>query len=192
MGTVKAIVFADVVDAWSYIGAVRFERAAALFTILTGEPIEISYRAARFPDAEAGDVVQAARIAGIDLNLDEVVAADSTDAWRVLTWAAEAGGEIQRELLHQLWRAHFLEGTDIADHFVLVSRAALVGLELETAEALLASDELLTEVEEQRRTAATIGASTPPFVVIDAQHTLAGVHSQDDYVRALQEIAARH
>ncbi|WP_286930199.1 MULTISPECIES: DsbA family oxidoreductase [Aeromicrobium] len=188
----KAIVFADVVGAWSYVGAVRFERAAALFTILTGEPVEVSYRAATFDaSAPADDVVAAARITGIDLNVDEVVPADSTDAWRLLTWAAESGPEVQRELLHQLWRAHFLEGADIADGFVLASRAALVGLDLETSEALLASDELVVEVGEQRTTAAAIGADAAPFVVVEARYTLAGVHSQDDYLRALQSITAQ-
>jgi len=189
---VKAIVFADVVDAWSYVGAVRFERAAALYTILTGEPIDVSYRAASFGAAStADDVAAAARITGIDLNVDEVVPADSTDAWRLLTWAEESGSEIQRELLHQLWRAHFLEGADVSDGFVLASRAALVGLDLETAEALLASDELRSEVDEQRETARAIGAAASPFVVVDARYTLAGVHSQDDYLRALQSISAQ-
>ncbi|WP_186813813.1 DsbA family oxidoreductase [Aeromicrobium flavum] len=189
----KAIVFADVVDAWSYVGAVRFERAAALYTILTGEPIEVAYRAAAFDAvSEAGDVAAAARITGIDLNVDEVVPADSTDAWRLLTWAEESGADVQRELLHQLWRAHFLEGTDVSDAFVLASRAALVGLDLETADALLASDEMRAEVEQQRDTAAAIGATSSPFVVVDARYTLAGVHSQDDYLRALQSIAAQH
>lgn len=193
MVPVKAIVFADVVDAWSYVGAVRFERAAALYTILTGEPVEIAYRAAAFDaPVPTGEVVSAARITGIDLNVDDVVPADSTDAWRLLTWAESVGPEHQRELLHQLWRAHLLEGTDIADGFVLASRAALAGLELETAEALLASGEYAEEVEQQRDTARAIGAGVSPFVVVDARHTLAGVHSQDDYLRALQQIAAQH
>lgn len=189
----KAVVFADVTDPWSYVGAVRFERAAALFTILSGEPVEVSYRAATFPEpAPVRDVASAARITGIDLNVDEVVEADSTDAWRVLTWAEAEGAAVQRELLHQLWRAHFLEGADVADPFVLASRAALVGLELETADALVASEEFADEVSAQRETAAAIGAQAAPFVVIDARHTLAGVHSQDDYLRALQSIAREH
>lgn len=185
--------FADVVDPWSYVGAVRFERAAALWTILTGEPVEIAYRAATFESAlSSHEVAAAARITGIDLNVDELVPADSTDAWRLLTWAESEGAEVQRELLHQLWRAHLLEGTDVGDGFVLASRAALAGLDLETAEALLASDEFRAEVEQQRETARAIGATTSPFVVVDAQHTLAGVHSQDDYLRALQQIATQH
>lgn len=190
MGGVQAIVFVDVTDAWAYIGAVRFERAAALFTILTGEPVEIAYRAAAFADpATADEVAAAAKIGGIDLNVDEIVPAETTDAWRLLTWAEAGGAEVQREVLHQLWRAHFLEGADVADPFVLVSRAALAGLDLETAEALMASDEFAAEVAAQRETAAAIGATRAPFVVVDALHTVAGVHSQDEYLRALQSIA---
>lgn len=187
-----ATVFVDVSDAWSYVGAVRFERAAALFTIVTGEAVEISYRAASFDSiANPRDVVAAARISGIDLNVEEIVAADGLDAWRLLTWAATVGAEHQRELLHQLWRAHFLEGADISEGFVLASRAALAGLELETSEALLASEEFAAEVAAQQETAASIGANEAPFVVIDALHTLAGVHSQDAYLKALQAIAVQ-
>ncbi len=189
----KAIVFADATDAWSYIGAVRFERAAALFTILTGEPVEITYRAASFGESvPAAEVAPAARITGIEINVEEIVPADSTDAWRLLTWAETVGPEHQRELIHQIWRAHFLEGADVGDGFVLASRAALAGLDLASAEALLATDRFLDEVERQRQTAAAIGAAAAPFVVVDAQYTLAGVHSQDDYLRGLQQILERH
>ena len=45
-GLMDAIVFADVTDPWAYVGATRFERAAATFTIITGEPVEIVLRAA--------------------------------------------------------------------------------------------------------------------------------------------------
>ena len=85
-------------------------------------------------------------ITGIDLNFEEAVRANSFDAWRLLTWADEAGPGFQRDLAHQLWRAHFLEGADIGDPFALATRAALVGLDLETAEALLASTEYADEV----------------------------------------------
>ena len=136
----KAVMFCDVTDVWSYLGATRFERAAATFSIMTGEPVEIAYRAARAADpVDAEQAIAAARISGIDLNLDERVLTETVDAWRVLTWAAETGDATQRDLLHQLWRAHFLEGADVGDHLALASRAALVGLDLQTAEALLAS-----------------------------------------------------
>lgn len=183
---VKALVFCDVTDPWSYLGATRFERAAATYTILTGDQVEITYRAAAAGQSASDDeAVAAARISGIELNLEDRVPADTADAWRVITWAGESGDATQRDLMHQLWRAYFLEGADIADHLVLASRAALVGLDLETAEALLASTELGEQVQRQLETAAELGATNLPFVVIDGDRTLAGLMSQDDYVQVL-------
>ena len=191
----KALVFVDVTDAWSYIGATRFERAAAAFTILHGEPIEISFRArlderADLSDGEQEQITSAAKITGIDFDFAEIVPADSLDAWRVLTWADEAGPGVQRDLAHQLWRAHFLEGADIADPLVLSSRAALVGLHLETTEALLASDEYADKVRTQDETARSLGITQLPHVIVETTWTLAGVQSQNDYVEALRQIHA--
>jgi len=209
---VKVLVFADVTDPWSYIGATRFERAAAMFSILTGEPVEFSLRAFQLEPNEPSDgmplmeaiadrlggldkaefvnvqVTAAAKITGIDLNFAEAVQANSFDAWRLLTWADDAGPGIQRDLAHQLWRAHFLEGADIGDPLVLSTRAALVGRELETAEALLASKEYAEEVLLQHQAALDIGVSHLPTIVIEQQWTLDGVHSQNDYVQALNQI----
>jgi predicted DsbA family dithiol-disulfide isomerase len=96
---------------------------------------------------------------------------------------------VQRDLAHELWRAHFLDGVDIADPFALASRAALVGLELETAEALLASAEYADAVLSQSAAARDIGVEHLPHVVVDAQWTLAGIHTQNDYVQALHRIS---
>jgi predicted DsbA family dithiol-disulfide isomerase len=191
---VKAQIFADVTDPWAYIGVTRFERAAATFTIVTGEPVEMVLRArlgsAELTEGEQDLASAAARITGIDLNFAERVPADSFDAWRVLTWADEAGPGVQRDLAHQLWRAHFLEGADVADPLVLSSRAALVGLDLETTEALLASEEYGDAVRQQDETASSLGVTLLPYVVIETQWTLAGVQSQNDYVQALEQIRA--
>ncbi|RYJ07200.1 MAG: hypothetical protein EON52_02475 [Actinomycetales bacterium] len=185
----RVLVFCDVTDPWSYVGVTRLERAAATFTILVGEPVEIAFRAAVPGErADVRDAVAAARISGIDLDVEDLVPADPTDAWRLLTWAAESGDGVQRDLLHQLWRAHFLEGADIADPFVLGSRAALVGLELETAEALVASDEYAAPVVLQRETAESLGVAELPHVVVENTWTLVGLRSQDDYVQALHQI----
>ena len=190
----KALLFADVTDPWSYIGATRFERAAATFTIVTGEPADLAFRA-KLGESEALTLAEqdladaAAKITGIDFNFAEVVPASSFDAWRMLTWAgAEAEPGVQRDLAHQLWRAHFLEGADVADPLVLSTRAALVGLDLETAEALLASDEYAAEVRTQDETAQALGITQLPHVVVETRWTLAGMHSQNDYVEALRQI----
>jgi predicted DsbA family dithiol-disulfide isomerase len=207
-----AIVFADITDPWAYVGATRFERAAATFTIISGEPVEIVLRAAlqdievapgdadvlnaggtsRWDagDDQRGRVTAAALKSGIDLNFDDLVPASSFDAWRLLTWASEFGSTTQRDLAQELWRGHFLEGVDIADSFALASRAALVGLDLETAEALLASDEYAEQVKGQSAAAIDVGVRHLPHVVVNATWTLAGIQTQNDYVQALHRIAS--
>ena len=101
-------------------------------------------------------------------------------------WKGNAAGRTEpRELIHQLWRAHFLEGADVADPLVLASRAALVGLDLETADALLASEEYADAVRTQDETARSLGITQLPYVVVEHRWTLAGPQSQDDYVQAL-------
>ena len=115
MGDVRATLFVDVTDPWSYIGATRFSRAAATYTILTGEPVAITLRAhlvepevvsagrplmaalaERLGGTDQAELLNiwvrgAARITGIDLNFEDAVEANSFDAWRLLTWADEAG-----------------------------------------------------------------------------------------------------
>ncbi|WP_369815165.1 DsbA family protein, partial [Aeromicrobium sp. Leaf272] len=73
----------------------------------------------------------------------------------------------------------------LADPLVLSSRAALVGLDLETADALLASDEYADAVRTQDETARSLGVTQLPYVVVENRWTLAGTQSQDDYVQAL-------
>ncbi len=205
-------IFVDITDPWSYVGATRFERAAAMVSILTGEPMELTLRAFQLEPDEPSTgrplmdamaerlggldkvefvnvkVTAGARITGIDLNFDEAIQANSFDAWRLLTWADEDGPGVQRDLAHQLWRAHFLEGADIGDPFVLATRAALVGLDLETAEALLASTEYADEVRMQTETGKGLGIKQLPYVVVEGTWKLEGVHSQNDYVQALSRI----
>lgn len=212
MGDVKATVFVDVTDPWSYIGATRFTRAAATFTILTGEPVRTTLRAHLLePDAPSSGrplmealaerlggadkaellnirVRGAARITGIDLNFEEAVEANSFDAWRLLTWADEAGPGVQHDLAQQLWRAHLLEGADIGDHGVLATRAALVGLDLETAEALLASTEYGDAVRSQHETSLELGIDQLPAIVVEDEWSITGVHSQHDYVESLDRV----
>lgn len=193
----EAIVFADVTDPWAYVGATRFERAAATFTIISGEPVDIVLRASLQADGDVASdpeflnarVTAAALKSGIDLNFADLVPAASFDAWRLLTWAAEFGATTQRDLAHQLWRAHFLEGADVGDPMVLSARAAIVGLDLETAEALLASNEYGDAVRAQAEAARAVGVTHLPHVVVDTQWALAGIRTQNEYVQALHRIS---
>ncbi|WP_375000574.1 DsbA family protein [Aeromicrobium sp. CTD01-1L150] len=208
-------VFCDVTDAWSYIGVTRLNRAAATFTLITGEPVISSLRASQLSPDEPNDgqplmdaladelggrdraekhveqVVAAAKITGLDIDVTDAVRANSFDAWRLLSWALEQGPGPQQDLAQQLWRAHFLEGADVGDPLVLASRAALAGLDLEAADAVLEGDDYADAVRTQDETARSLGIKQHPLVVVESRWTLAGLQSQDDYVRGLQQMYAQ-
>ncbi len=210
----KVLIFSDVVCPWCYLGVVRFERAAALHTILTGEMVEVSLRAYQIdPDApveavptldyydnkyggrEAAEArisqfESAGQITGVEFNFAEAVRGNTFDAHRLLTWAESSGPGVQHDLAQELWRAYFLEGADISDHDTLAARAGIVGLDIDEADLILAGDGFAAEVKVQLETAREMGITSVPTIVIDDQYAIKGARSQDDYVQALANIAA--
>lgn len=214
MRALKVLIFSDVVCPWCYLGVTRFERAAALHTIITGQSVEINLRAYQLDpgapaeavpaleyyekkfgsreEAEAivAQVDAAGKITGIDFDFTEAVRGNTFDAHRMLTWAGTAGPAAQRDLAHELWRAYFLEGADISDHDTLAARAGIVGLDIEEADEILAGSDFADEVRMQLSTAEELGISSVPMIVIEGKFVITGAQSQDDYVQALGKIAA--
>ncbi|UYM06861.1 DsbA family oxidoreductase [Solicola gregarius] len=205
--------FSDVVCPWCYIGVTRFERAAAAVTLSTGTEIEVTLRSYQLdPDAQSSGeplvdalgakfggpeqvaamverVRAAGRPDGLDFDFQSAVAANTYDAHRLLTWtAAHAGAGAQGDLAHELWRAHFVEGADVADHDTLAARAALVGLDAERVDEVLASGVAGDEVTMQREAAHDLDIRSVPTFVIDNRWMITGAQPQDAIERALREL----
>lgn len=214
MADMKVQIFSDVVCPWCYLGVTRFERAAAAYSIATGDPVEIHLRAFQLdPDAPSvgepllaamakkfgsedkaremfGQVEAAGKITGIDFNFDEAVRASTFDAHRLLTWAETTGSAVaQRDLAQELWRGYFLEGADIADHDTLAARAGVARLDPVAADAILASEAYADEVRLQFDTAREMGVTAVPTVFVEGRYAIRGAQSQDAYVQALNQIA---
>lgn len=186
----QVLVFIDVTDPWAFIGVTRLERASATFTLMHGEEIVLGLRSVQLGATSAPDdeVREAARMSGIDMNLEDVIPADTFDAHRLLAWAGQAGHEVQQNLAHQLWKAYWLESADIGDPLVLGSRAALAGLDLDTAEDVLNGNQYADEVHAQNRAANDLNITRLPVLMVEARWRLDGLQSQDDYVQALERL----
>jgi predicted DsbA family dithiol-disulfide isomerase len=205
-------VFSDVACPWCYLGVHRLQRAAGLFAMRTGQPVDLLLRAFQLePQAPAEprpllEVLAdksgtaraeqaAARLAeefaadGLPLDLDAAVQANTFDAHRLLTWAESVGGApTQLALAGELWRAHFAEGADIADATTLATRAAVVGLDVSAAEQLLGSDAYAGEVALQQRTAKELGIRSVPTVVLERTYVVTGAQTQTAYEQVLREV----
>lgn len=208
-------VFSDIASPWCYIGVTRFERAAAAVSLSTGARLDVALRAYQVdPDAPAagrplleaeagrlgGDdeadamvsrVRAAATVEGLDIDYEAAVRANTFDAHRLLTWAAEhAGIGTQRDLARELWRAQFAEGADVSDHDTLAARAGVVGLDLELVDDVLSTDVAADEVRLQLDTARDLGVDTAPTFVLDGTWMIAGIQPRAAIERALTDLVS--
>ncbi len=206
-------VFSDIACPECYLGFTRLERAAGVFALRTGEPVELALRAFQLdPSApteprpllealaeklggpaqaqQAADALAEAFAADeLRLDLTAAVHANTFDAHRLLTWAESVSGEpTQLALAAELWRAHLAEGADVGDATTLATRAAVVGLDVVAAERLLASDEGADAVALQVETAHSLGIESVPTVVLERAYVVTGAQTQAAYESVLAEV----
>jgi len=111
------------------------------------------------------------------------------DAHRLLHWAGLQGRELP--LKHALLAAYFTEGQNVADHEVLLRKAAEVGLDVEAARAVLESDAHAGEVQERLDFYRSQGISSVPSIIINDRHLIQGGQPPEVFEQALRQLAAQ-
>jgi len=111
------------------------------------------------------------------------------DAHRLLHWAGLVGR--QRELKHALLTAYHTHAENPGAPDVLLRLAAEVGLDVERARAILASDEFADAVREQERLYQGRGIHSVPAVIIDDRHLISGGQPPEVFEQALRQLAAQ-
>jgi predicted DsbA family dithiol-disulfide isomerase len=111
------------------------------------------------------------------------------DAHRLLHWAGLQGR--QRELKHALLAAYHTHAQNPGAHDVLLRLCADVGLDVQRAAVILASDEYAADVRAAERHWQQLGISAVPSVVIDDRHLIQGGQPPEAFERALRKLAAQ-
>ena len=202
-------VWSDVICPWCYIGKRRLETALADFDgdvqvifrayqldpspVPPGLPIKEAL-AAKFGGSERADqmfgqVTAVAAGAGLTLDFDRAIAANTFDAHRLVAWAA--GQDRQLSMVDALQRAHFTEGVDIGSHAALAGVAGSIGLDVSAALAYLDSTGGADSVRADIAVANELGISSVPTFVIDGKYALQGAQEPETMRTALEEIARR-
>jgi predicted DsbA family dithiol-disulfide isomerase len=112
------------------------------------------------------------------------------DAHRLLYWAGLEGR--QSELKHALLSAYHTHAQNPSAIEVLLQLCADVGLDVERARAILASDEYAELVRERERFYQAKGIHAVPSVIIDGRHLIQGGQPPEAFERALRHLAASH
>jgi predicted DsbA family dithiol-disulfide isomerase len=110
------------------------------------------------------------------------------DAHRLLHWAELEGK--QKALKNALFTAYFTEGRNPSDHRSLVDIAASVGLDVQRAAQILASDEFAAEVRAREQFYTTRGVHAVPSVIINDRHLIQGGQPAEVFEQTLRELAS--
>ncbi len=109
------------------------------------------------------------------------------NAHRLLHWAGLEGR--QRELKHALLTAYHTNAENPGATDVLIRLAGEVGLDVERARAILASDQFSTEVRALERHYQELGIHSVPAIIINDQHLIQGGQPPELFEQALRQIA---
>ncbi|MCD5420395.1 DsbA family oxidoreductase [Rhodococcus pyridinivorans] len=204
-------IWSDIACPWCYIGKRRF--AEALESFDDRDRIEVTWRSyqlspdtpvgRRVPEVEAlvamkgmpaeqvrqmfAQVSDTAADVGLEIDFDNVVAANTFDAHRLVHLA----GDKRDEVLEALFRAHFVDGEVIDDVDVLVKVAAEVGLDPESTRAALDDDDPAGEAAADAVTAdlfdaRRIGVQGVPFFVANRAVAVSGAQPVDVFRQFLR------
>jgi predicted DsbA family dithiol-disulfide isomerase len=205
--TTQVEIWSDIACPWCFIGKTRF--AAALETFDRRDrvlPVWRSYQLS--PETPVGanereldalvrmkgmapaqvqgmfeQVVKTAAGDGLSIDFDNVIAANTFDAHRLVHISREQG--LADEVLGALFSAHFSEGRIVDDVDVLVEIATTLGVE-GAAEAL-AAGRGAEEVETDLRAARELGVTGVPFFVADRRVAVSGAQSVDVFLQFLEQ-----
>jgi predicted DsbA family dithiol-disulfide isomerase len=111
------------------------------------------------------------------------------DAHRLLCWAGTVDFSKQRALKHALLRAYHLDGSNPSDPALLIDLATQVGLNAETAQAILSSNQYADEVRKAETFYQRNGIQAVPSVIINDRHLIQGGQPAALFEQAIRQLA---
>lgn len=208
----KIDIWSDVVCPWCWIGKHRFQQGVALLgddapdlevhwhpflldpdASTTPVPLREAY-VAKFGSAERtaqilSQTQTTARAEGLPMDFDQGQVRVTTLPAHRLLWLAGREG-VQAAVGEALFRAHFVEGRNLADPQTLIAAAATGGIAAERVTALLAGDEGLPEIQAQLAQAQALGIQSVPTFVVNDRYAIQGAQPPEAFAQALRQIAA--
>lgn len=138
--------------------------------------------------ANTQQMVQMAKKAGLDYQMDTLILTNTFDAHRLTMYAKSQG--LMKEMAERILRAYFTESKHIGDHQTLTDLAVEVGLTREAVERMLASDEMTDAVRADEQMAQQYRITGVPFFLINKKYALSGAQPTEAFVQALEKAIA--
>ncbi len=132
-----------------------------------------------------GNVLEMASKAGLALDFERSLPANSFDAHRFLHFAKSKG--LQNEAEEALFHAHFIEGKDIANKETLSAVGQGLGLVKAEIDSALAGDDFAEAVKYDGYEAQQIGVRGVPYFVFDKKYALSGAQPIETFKAAITQ-----
>lgn len=130
-------------------------------------------------------VTQAAANAGLSLDFERAVVANSFDAHRLVHLAQTKG--LANTMKEGLFRAHFSEGKDVNSRAILIAVGTAAGLAESDIVAVLDSEQYSDDVASDIREAREIGVRGVPFFVFNRKYAVSGAQPADVFLETLEK-----
>lgn len=134
--------------------------------------------------AQHQQMASAAADVGLDFQWERLIPSNSYDAHRLLHAAREAG--VEESVAGAIMRGWYTEGAAIGDPAELRRLAAVGGLDSETIERVLTSDDYGIDVRTDEAVAAQIGITGVPTFVLDQKFAVTGAHPTSVLLEAIE------
>lgn len=207
----KIEIFSDFTCPFCYIGKRELERA--IETAGYADQVEIDYKtyqigpdtpkenapslyegmAAKF-DASIDEVKEMtkgiamrANEVGLHYNFEDMKTAHTEKAHRLAKWTKQFGKEAA--YTEALMNGYFTAGKDLNDDAVLLEVIADLGLDVESAKSVLASNDFIEVLNQDRYDAQQIGVQSVPFFVFENRYGIKGAEPNEVFVRTLHQAA---
>ena len=131
------------------------------------------------------NVTNMAKNVGLDFHFEKAVVANSVNGHRLSHLAAKY--KLQDKAEEALFKAHFVEGKDISDKFILNELGKSIGLDTLEVENVLKSNEYLDEVKKDILEAEEIGVTGVPFFVFNRKYAFSGAQDSKDFLQTIEK-----
>ncbi|MFN0036032.1 MAG: DsbA family oxidoreductase [Saprospiraceae bacterium] len=204
-------IWSDVVCPFCYIGKLKFEQALEKFP--QKDKVEIVWKSFQLdPEAAANgedylqnlserkgwsleqtrqiteNVTQMAAAVGLAYHFEKAIAANSFDAHRLSHLAHQHG--LQDGMEEALFKAHFVEGKNIADRSTLVQLGTAIGLDATEVKNVLEGQAFADAVRKDIDEAQELRVSGVPFFVFDRKYAVSGAQESDVFLKTLEKALA--
>lgn len=131
------------------------------------------------------DLIQYAKSAGLEYNLDKARVTNSMKGHRIIQFAKTKGlGEKAEETL---FYAYFTQGKNLSDNTTLVELGKEIGLTETEVNNALTDSLYMQKVEDDGREAQALGARGVPFFVVNRKYAIAGAQQPAEILQTLEK-----